>query len=39
MTTTPRRLFREIFSLDDEQDAELTYPMPLSMDELEEFKE
>ncbi len=39
MKTKPRRRFKEVFVLDDEQDAELSYPMPLSMDELSDFKE
>ena len=39
VNTKPRRRFKEVFTLDDEQDAELSYPMPLSMDELQDFKE
>lgn len=38
MKTNPRRLFKEVFTLDDGHDAEMSYPMPLSLDELEEFK-
>ena len=39
MADSDRRIFKEIVSADDGYQFELTYPMPLSEGELEDFKD